>query len=579
MFKGRSNKSKRVEVKKMFTIRRIVLVVFVMGVFFSGVSIANEATTYTIGVLAKRGTETCLAKWTATADYLSETIDNAGFEIVPLDFNQVNPAVEAGEVDFIITNPSFYVGLELLHGASRIATLKNMVSNGKSSTVFGGVIFCRADRQDIHQIADLKNKTFMAVKDTSFGGWQTAWRQIKGLGMDPQTDFADLQFGGSHDAVVHAVVDGRVDAGTVRTDTLERMAEEGRVNLNDFRIVSSHGENKHYTVDPKHTEEGLAVDFPLAHSTRLYPEWPFAKLLETDDTIAAKVSSALLSMSAENAAAKAARCAGWTIPYNYSPVHNCLKELRIGPYKDHGKISTADLVERYWPGLLVAAGAILTVVSVACHTRRLNKELGETIAHRKQAEQTLLECDQQFMNTFHHSADATLLIDGETFTDCNERTVEMLKAPSRDDVLSTHPSQLSPETQPDGRSSFEKAGEMIATAHEKGSNRFEWAHRRLNGEVFPVEVTLMPVSLFGKQQLYCMWKDITEQKENEKKLTDAQEQMQRMNHLMTGREDRVVAMKKEINALLVEFGREPQYQSVLKGKRIDLWSGISEKER
>jgi hypothetical protein len=37
-------------------------------------------------------------------------------------------------------------------------------------------------------------------------------------------------------------------------------------------------------------------------------------------------------------------------------------------------------------------------------------------------------------------------------------------------------------------------------------------------------------------------------------------------------------MKKEVNALLAELGREPQYQSVLEGAKAGLSSDISEKE-
>jgi len=182
---------------------------------------------------------------------------------------------------------------------------------------------------------------------------------------------------------------------------------------------------------------------------------------------------------------------------------------------------------------------------------------------RSKAEQAMVESDKLFMKTFHHSVDAALLIEGDTFVDCNAQTVQMLRAASKDEILSTHPSQLSPETQPDGRSSFEKANEMIACALEKGSNRFEWDHCRLDGEVFPVEVTLMPVSLFGKQQLYCMWKDITEQKQAHEKYEENIAETERMNRLMVGREKRVIEMKREVNSLLDELGRDPQYQSVL----------------
>ena len=132
------------------------------------------------------------------------------------------------------------------------------------------------------------------------------------------------------------------------------------------------------------------------------------------------------------------------------------------------------------------------------------------ITDRKQAEEALAESERKFIDIFYNSVDATLLIDDGVFVDCNERAVKMLRASGKTDVLNTHPSELSPETQPDGRSSLEKADEMIAAAFEKGSNRFTWEHCRLDGEVFPAEVTLMPVPLFRKQMLYCMWQDITE---------------------------------------------------------------------
>jgi phosphate/phosphite/phosphonate ABC transporter binding protein len=222
----------------MFGKSRILSVLFVICVFFSSSVVADEAKTYKIGVLAKRGTERCLAKWTPTADYLTETIENADFEIEPLSFRQVYPTVEAGELDFVIANPSFYVNLEAIYGAGRIATLKNR-RKGKVCTTYGGVMFAKTDN-NINKLADLKGKRFMGAEKTSFGGWQTAWRELKTHGIDPHKDFADLQFGGTHDAVVYAVRDGKVDAGTVRTDTLEKMAAEGKIDIDDYKTVLSH---------------------------------------------------------------------------------------------------------------------------------------------------------------------------------------------------------------------------------------------------------------------------------------------------------------------------------------------------
>ena len=284
-----------------------------------------------IGVLAKRGPERCMEKWSRTAEYLTEKIPGKSFVIVPLDFEETYSAVENSKVDFILLNPSIYVELESLYGVSRIATLKNM-RLGKISTKFGGVIFCRADRKDIIDTNDLRNKTFMAVKETSLGGWRMAWRELKEKGIDPYRDFKDLRFGGTHDAVVYSVRNGKVDAGTVRTDTLERMDMEGKISLKDFYVIHVPKGNVH-----------LDVHLPFLHSTRSYPEWPFAKLRHTPDDLAEGVATALIAMPEDSPAAKAARCAGWTIPLDYQPVHECLKELRLGPYKDLGKITLTDV--------------------------------------------------------------------------------------------------------------------------------------------------------------------------------------------------------------------------------------------
>ncbi len=127
-----------------------------------------------------------------------------------------------------------------------------------------------------------------------------------------------------------------------------------------------------------------------------------------------------------------------------------------------------------------------------------------------------------YREVFERSADANLIIDGDTFVDCNEATVKMLRYATRQELLQTHPSELSPEYQPDGRISFEKANDMMALAFARGSHRFEWSHRRADGEVFPVEVLLTSVPLNGRDVLHVAWREITERKRLEEELRHAQ---------------------------------------------------------
>jgi PAS domain S-box-containing protein/putative nucleotidyltransferase with HDIG domain len=140
------------------------------------------------------------------------------------------------------------------------------------------------------------------------------------------------------------------------------------------------------------------------------------------------------------------------------------------------------------------------------------------ITERKRSEEALRESEQRFMNVLHASQDAILLIDGEKFVDCNEATARMLGYAKRDEFLMTHPSELSPPTQPDGKNSLEMADEMMKLAIKRGFHQFEWRHRRANGEDFPVEVSLTSIVLHGKNVLHCVWRDLTEQKRQEERL-------------------------------------------------------------
>jgi signal transduction histidine kinase/CheY-like chemotaxis protein len=301
-----------------------------------------------IGVLAIRGKDQCLKSWTLTAEYLSSQIPGHSFSIVPLSHNEINSSVERGEVDFILTNSSSYVELEYLFGANRIATLKEM-RLGRTYSKYGSVIFCRRDRADIRRPVDLKGKIFMGVSETSLGGWQMTWRELLEDGIDPYRDFRALRFGETHDEVVLEVRDGHVDAGTVRTNTLEQMAAEGKISLDDFYVF------------PRLRGRDEAT--PYLVTTREYPDWPMAKVAQTPDELAEKVAVALLQMRSDSPAAKAAECAGWTIPLNYQPVHDLLKVLRLGPYKDLGRITVGAVLETYGLGIsLFCAIFILSII-------------------------------------------------------------------------------------------------------------------------------------------------------------------------------------------------------------------------
>ena len=131
-------------------------------------------------------------------------------------------------------------------------------------------------------------------------------------------------------------------------------------------------------------------------------------------------------------------------------------------------------------------------------------------------EQSLSESQRRYHTLFEKTTDALLLIDGNKFIDCNQATLDMLGYNTKEELYDTHPSELSPEIQPDGQQSSEKANEMIAIAFQRGCHRFEWEHIRKNGEVFPVEVLLTAIPYGERNLLYTVWRDITERKKAER---------------------------------------------------------------
>lgn len=150
------------------------------------------------------------------------------------------------------------------------------------------------------------------------------------------------------------------------------------------------------------------------------------------------------------------------------------------------------------------------------------------VTEQNQVQKALYQSEKKYRKLFEQSADAILIIEGGRFVDCNEATVKMLKYKNKKELLNVHPSQLSPEFQPDGKSSYQKADKMMSIAYQKGSHRFEWDHKRANGEVFPVEVLLTAVPIGEENFLHVVWRDITQRKNTEKAVKESEEKFRNL---------------------------------------------------
>lgn len=138
-------------------------------------------------------------------------------------------------------------------------------------------------------------------------------------------------------------------------------------------------------------------------------------------------------------------------------------------------------------------------------------------ARRVSAEAQMTESESKFHLLFDQSLDGLLIIDGHEIIECNPAALNMVGC-SAEHIIHAPAWSFSPATQPDGMASEEKMREMLDIAKSQGRRRFEWMYRRMNGEDFPVEVTMVTIHLNSRQVFYTTWRDISEQKNAEARI-------------------------------------------------------------
>lgn len=289
-----------------------------------------------IGVLAYRGGERSEADWQPTLRALTAGLAGRQVVVTPYDIPGLTEAVRTRAVDFVVTNPGHYVELEAAFGVSRIATLEGKNSVRPAAALASAVIVA-AGRRDLTRLEDLKGRRVAAVARDAFGGFRLVQRELAERGVDPEHDHISMVFVGFPiEGVMRAVGEGRADAGIVNACLLEQMIAEGTIASSTFTVL----------------EGRIPPELDCLVSTRLYPNWPFAKLAATPAALAKQVEIALLSMAPVVGES-------WTVPVDYQPVHELFRALRIGPYDYLNHPSVEQTARAYWPALALAAAVVL----------------------------------------------------------------------------------------------------------------------------------------------------------------------------------------------------------------------------
>ena len=215
----------------------------------------------TLGIFAYRPKPVMAKKFDMLGVYLTEALPGYTVRVEYLELNELEEALAAKRLHFVLTNPGHFVLLRhknRLSGA--IATLQAR-ENGVETESLGGVILAPID-SPLQSIAELRDKRIAIAGVKFLGGYRAQAYELLKHGIRLPQD-AVLMTVAAQDKVVQALLDGKADAGFVRTGIVESMLKEGALTPGKLKVIN-----------PQSIE-----GFPFVTSTSLYPEWAFAATL------------------------------------------------------------------------------------------------------------------------------------------------------------------------------------------------------------------------------------------------------------------------------------------------------------
>jgi diguanylate cyclase (GGDEF)-like protein/PAS domain S-box-containing protein len=482
---------------------RLVLLIFLAGSSLLPLQVyASELVK--IGILAFRPKPQTLEQWQTLAVALKQAIPDHDFVVQVYTFPELEKAVADKQLDFVLTNPAHYILLTKRSGLSAPLATLAMNENGQRLITFGGIIFTRAERNDINTLRDIKHISIGLTDTDSFGGYQTQAYELNKVGINARQDDKLVFTGMPHDNVVEAVLRGRADVGFVRTGVLESMVREGKLDIKKLKIINRQ----------------KSVNFPLPSSTRLYPEWAFAYMPSVDQNLARHVAAALLSLEENTAATRAMNIYGFVVPADYTSVADVLKELRVKPFDVVPSFTVGDVWVQYkyaLIGALVALGLIGVLGLYLVLTRRkLSAEHQITLLQQKR----LHDSESHLRAIIKSEPECIKIVDAHGhLIEMNPAGLAMLEADSFAQLAGQPVCNV---IAPEYRTAFTKMHKRVIAG---ASEQMEFEVIGLKGGRRWLETHAVPLEENGSIVHLALTRDITEKKRTEALLKEKEERL------------------------------------------------------
>ncbi|WP_052501467.1 EAL domain-containing protein [Thiomicrospira microaerophila] len=458
------------------------------------ISLSAAQTHLVIGMLAFEPKELIESRWQPLEQQINLKLEHAQVSIRPLNYEELDKAVQRREVDFVFTNSGHFIQLSHAHGLSSPLVTLIKLDKGVPLRGFGGVIMVHNDRTDLLDLSDLKGLKVATPGQGSFGGYMVQAHEMMKHAIRMPQDVILIETDMPHDKAVMAVLNRQADAAFIRTGLLESMSERGLINLQDVRVLNPQS----------------LTSFPFQLSTRLYPEWPLTAMTHVDEQLAGQVAGALLALPYQGPAMEQAGVYGFTIPADYEPVRELMRTLKLPPFDVETPIRWQDIWEAHQLTLQTIALAITIILLLGVLLLFINVRLKSSLAQLKTNEQKLRLAAVAFQ-----TQEAILI------TDVNERIISVNKAFtdisgfSSEDALGKTPRIFKSNLH--DKQFYQAMWDDILTM---GGWQGEVWNRRKNGEIYPElqTITVIKDEQGNTTHYLSTFNDITQRKLSEQQI-------------------------------------------------------------
>ena len=207
----------------MIKLPRTVLVAMV--VLFGSRLPAATVTELKISAIPDEHPQEMLRIYTPFADYLTKEIGIPVKFTLVVDYAAAVQELAAGKLDMV-----WYGGLTSVQAARMAKGAKRIVMR-REDTEFKSQFITRKDT-GIHELKDLKGKTFTFGSVSSTSGHLMPRFYLLKAGVNPEKDFSDFSFSGAHDTTAAWVETGRFDAGALNFLVWDKLVSTKKVNTN-----------------------------------------------------------------------------------------------------------------------------------------------------------------------------------------------------------------------------------------------------------------------------------------------------------------------------------------------------------